>query len=89
MIMRENNAVYTPSTDNANWAELLAKTVADLSVVARTEISLLEATLKRLVEAQADNIVGMLILVVALSYGGVFLLAGCGKTNSLSEYRVS
>jgi hypothetical protein len=44
--------------------------------VATAEIRLLEATAKRLIEAQTDNIVGMLVLVVALSYGSLFLLGG-------------
>jgi hypothetical protein len=64
------------TVENPNWPELLSKTVDDLSRVAKTEIELLEATLKRLIESQTDKIVGMLVLVVALTYGSVFLLGG-------------
>jgi Putative Actinobacterial Holin-X, holin superfamily III len=74
--MRTSNADYNVSSENANWPELLSKTVDDLSSVARTEIKLLEATLRRLIEAQTDNIVGMLVLVIALGYGSLFLLGG-------------
>ncbi len=63
-------------TENPNWPELLARTVDDLSKVASTEIKLLEATLKRLIESQTDKIVGMLALVVAFGYGSLFLLGG-------------
>jgi hypothetical protein len=48
----------------------------DLSRIARTEMELLEVTLKRLIEVQTDKIVGMLFLLVALSYGSLFLLGG-------------
>lgn len=37
---------------------------------------LLEVTLKRLIEAQTDKIVGMLALLVAVIYGSLFLLGG-------------
>jgi hypothetical protein len=59
-----------------NWPELLSKTVDDLSRIGRTEIELLETRLKHLIEAQIDNVTGMLVLVVALSYGLLFLLGG-------------
>jgi uncharacterized membrane protein len=62
--------------ENPNWPELLSKTVDDLSKIARTEIELLEATLKRLIEVQTDKIVGMLFLLIALIYGSLFLLGG-------------
>jgi uncharacterized membrane protein YgcG len=62
--------------ENPDWPQLLSKTVDDLSRVARTEIQLLEATLKRLIEAQTDKIAGMLVLVAALTYGSLFLLGG-------------
>src|ERR1700730_12971704 len=62
--------------ENPNWPELLSKTVDDLSRIARTEMELLEVTLKRLIEAQTDKIVGMLFLLVALSYGSLFLFSG-------------
>ncbi|MBV8771602.1 MAG: phage holin family protein [Deltaproteobacteria bacterium] len=74
--MRTSNADYSITSQNPNWPELLSKTVDDLSSVARTEIRLLEASLKRLIEAQTDNIVGMLVLVIALGYGSLFLLGG-------------
>jgi len=61
---------------NPNWPELLSKTVDDLSRICKTEIELLETRLKHLIEAQLDNVVGMLVLVVALSYGSLFLLGG-------------
>jgi|ERR1700720_2239927 hypothetical protein len=64
------------SAENSNWPQLLSKTVDDLSRIARTEMELLEVTLKRLIEAQTDKIVGMLFLLVALSYGSLFLLGG-------------
>jgi hypothetical protein len=62
--------------ENPDWPELLSKTVDDLSRIARTEIELLEATFKRLIEAQTDKIVGMVFLLVALVYGSLFLLGG-------------
>ena len=74
--MRTSNTDYSVPSENPNWPELLSKTVDDLSSVAKTEIRLLEATLKRLIEAQTDNIVGMLVLVIALGYGSLFLLGG-------------
>jgi len=61
---------------NPNWPELLSKTVDDLTRIGKTEIELLETKLKRLIEAQVDNVAGMLVLVVALSYGSLFLLGG-------------
>jgi hypothetical protein len=72
-----NNDTYQiAKVENPNWPELLSKTVDDLSRVARTEIELLEATFKRLIEAETDKIAGMLVLVVALIYGSLFLLGG-------------
>jgi len=47
-----------------------------LASIGRTEIELLEARLKHLIEAQIDNITGILVLVVALGYGSLFLLGG-------------
>jgi hypothetical protein len=64
------------SAENSGWPQLLSKTVDDLSRIARTEMELLEVTLKRLIEAQTDKIVGMLFLLVALSYGSLFLFSG-------------
>ena len=64
------------SAENPNWPELVSRTVDDLSRIARTEIELLEVTLKRVIEAQTDKIVGMLSLLVALIYGSLFLLGG-------------
>jgi hypothetical protein len=59
-----------------DWAELLAKTVDDLSVIAKTEIELLEALLKRIIAAQGERLVGIIIMLVALSYGSLLLLGG-------------
>lgn len=59
-----------------NWPELLSKTIDDLSRIARTEMELLVAKLGLLLEAQTDKIAATLILVVALSYGSLFLLVG-------------
>jgi hypothetical protein len=53
------------SAEVTNWPQLLSKTVDDLSRIARTEMELLELTLKRLMEAQAEKVVGLLILLVA------------------------
>jgi hypothetical protein len=70
------NGQVVTMTGNLNWSELLSKTVDDLSRIGRTEIELLEVTLKRLVEAQTEKIVGMLFLLVTLIYGSLFLLGG-------------
>ena len=53
-------------------ARIAVEEVDDLSRIVRTEIELLETSLKRLIEAQTDKIAGML----ALTYGSVFLLGG-------------
>jgi hypothetical protein len=47
--------------NHPNWPELLSKTVDDLSRIGRTEIELLETRLKHLIEAQTNNIAGMLV----------------------------
>jgi Putative Actinobacterial Holin-X, holin superfamily III len=62
------------SAEVTNWPQLLSKTVDDLSRIARTEMELLELTLRRLIEEQADKIIGLLFLLVALSYGCLLLL---------------
>jgi putative superfamily III holin-X len=62
--------------ETANWPELLSKTIEDLSRIARTEMELMVAKLGLLLEAQTDKIAGMLFLIVALSYGSLFLLGG-------------
>jgi hypothetical protein len=59
-----------------NWPELLSKTIDDLSRIARAEMELLVLKLGLLLEAQTDKIAGVVILVVALSYGASFLLVG-------------
>jgi hypothetical protein len=59
-----------------NWPQLLSKTIDDLSRIAGTEMELLVAKLGLLLEAQTDRIAGMLFLIVALSYGSLFLLGG-------------
>ena len=72
----DNMKHQVASAEAPNWPELVSKTVDDLSRIARTEIELLEVTLKRLIEAQTDKIVGLLSLLVALIYGSLFLLGG-------------
>jgi hypothetical protein len=62
--------------ETANWPELLSKTIEDLSRIVRTEMELVVAKLGLLLEAQTDKIAGMVFLVVALSYGSLFLLGG-------------
>jgi hypothetical protein len=71
---RQHEAVV--QEHHPNWPELLSQTVDDLSRIGRTEIELLETRLKHLIEAQTDNIAGALVLVVALTYGSLFLLGG-------------
>src|SRR5438270_3236072 len=71
-----NQNVELHTSDTPNWPELLSKTVEDLSRIVRTEGELLEATLKRLVEAQTDRIAGMAFLLVALIYASLLLLGG-------------
>jgi cobalamin biosynthesis protein CobD/CbiB len=71
-----NNESVIVSEPSPNWPELLSKTVDDLTRIGRTEIELLETRLKRLLDAQVDNIAGILVLVVALAYGSLFLLGG-------------
>jgi Putative Actinobacterial Holin-X, holin superfamily III len=74
---RTENANYQiTSAEQTNWPALFSKTVNDLADIGRTEIELLEATLKRLIEAQADKIVGMIVMAVFLIYGSLFVLAG-------------
>jgi hypothetical protein len=69
------NTHLTPAVEQ-NWGELLSKTVDDLSRIARTEIELLEATLRRLIDAQTNKLIGVAVLLVALGYGTLFLLGG-------------
>jgi hypothetical protein len=45
-------------------------------------MELLVAKLGLLLEAQTDKIAGMLFLIVALSYGSLFLLSGYGSADS-------
>ncbi len=61
-----------------NWPQLLSKTTDDLSLIARTEMELLVAKLGLLLEAQTDKITGagVLLLIVALSYGSLVVLGG-------------
>lgn len=62
--------------ETADWAQLLSKTVDDLSRIARTEMDLFETKLARMLEAQTDKIAGMVFLVAALTYGALFLSVG-------------
>jgi len=64
------------SADQPNWPELMSKTVGDLSQIAKTEIELIEANLRRLIESEARRIIGILFLVMASLYGGTLLLGG-------------
>jgi hypothetical protein len=52
--------------ETSDWPRLLSKTVDDLSRIARTEMELLEVTLRRLTEAQTEKIIGLLFLMVVL-----------------------
>jgi VIT1/CCC1 family predicted Fe2+/Mn2+ transporter len=72
----EENSSQALAEVSPNWPELLSRTIDDLSRIARTEMELLVAKLGLLLEAQTDKIAGTLILVVALSYGSLFLLVG-------------
>ena len=62
--------------DQPNWPELMSKTVGDLSHIAKTEIELLEASLRRLIESEAYRILGILLLLIASLYGLLLLLGG-------------
>jgi hypothetical protein len=75
-INKDNTNHRLTSAEYPNWPELVSKTVEDVSRIVRTEIELLEVTLKRVLEAQTDKIAGVLILLVALIYGSLFLLGG-------------
>jgi hypothetical protein len=70
----DNNSRQALAEVTPNWPEVLSKTIDDLSRIARTEMELLVAKLGLLLEAQTDKIAGMLFLIVALSYGSLFLL---------------
>ena len=72
----DNNNRQALTEVTPNWPEVLSKTIDDLSRIARTEMELLVAKLGLLLEAQTDKIAGMLFLIVALSYGSLFLLGG-------------
>lgn len=72
----DNNSRQALAEVTPNWSEVLSKTIDDLSRIARTEMELLVAKLGLLLEAQTDKIAGMLFLIVALSYGSLFLLGG-------------
>jgi hypothetical protein len=75
-INKDNTNYQLTSAEHPNWPELVSKTVGDVSRIVRTEIELLEVTLKHVLEAQTDKIAGVLILLVALIYGSLFLLGG-------------
>ena len=72
----EKNSSQALEEVNPNWPQLLSKTIDDLSRIARTEMELLVAKLGLLLEAQTAKIAGVLFLIVALSYGSLFLLGG-------------
>jgi hypothetical protein len=69
------NHEFVPA-DQPNWPELMSKTIGDLSHIAKTEIGLLEVSLRRLIESEANRILGILFLVIASLYGSVLLLVG-------------
>ena len=75
--MEKNNSQALEEV-NPNWPQLLSKTIDDLSRIARTEMELLVAKLGLLLEAQTDKITGagVLLLIVALSYGSLVVLGG-------------
>jgi hypothetical protein len=62
--------------DQPNWPELMSKTVGDLSQIAKTEIELLAANLRRLIESEANRVLGILFFLIASLYGSVLLLGG-------------
>jgi hypothetical protein len=64
-------AVETP-----DWSELLSRTVDDLSRIARTEMELLGAVTRRLIETQTDKLAGAMVMLVAISHGSLFILGG-------------
>ena len=66
--------VVPPETPN--WSELLSRTVDDLSRIARTEMELLAAVTKRLLEAQTEKLAGAMVLLIAISHGSLFVLGG-------------
>ena len=72
----ENTSDRALVDETPNWPQLLSKTVDDLTRIAQTEIELLESKTRTLLESQVDKIAGMLFLLVALSYGSLFLLGG-------------
>ena len=72
----ENTSNRALVDETPNWPQLLSKTVDDLTRIAQTEIELLESKTRILLESQVDKIAGMLFLIVALSYGSLFLLGG-------------
>lgn len=75
-INNDATQIRTIPPHKPDWSELISKTTDDLARIARTEIQLFEVTLTRVVEAQADKLAGILILVTALAYGSFFLLGG-------------
>src|SRR5215831_15444210 len=61
-------------TETPNWPELLSKTVDDLTRVLGSEARLVEATLKQLIEARGEKLVGLLVAMIALGYGALLLV---------------
>jgi hypothetical protein len=55
--------------DQPNWPELMSKTVGDLSQIAKTEIELLAANLRRLIESEANRVLSILFFLIASLYG--------------------
>ena len=79
MVERRDSQMTTSHAapvETPNWPELLSRTVDDLSRIARTEMELLGAVTKRLIETQTEKLAGMLVLLVAISHGLLFVLGG-------------
>ncbi len=70
---REFDTASSPAEIH-DWPELLAKTVDDAAKLIGAELHLFEANLKAMMEAQAQRVIGKLIVVAALAYGLLFVL---------------
>jgi hypothetical protein len=72
----EMTTSHAAPAETPNWPELLSRTVDDLSAIARTEMELLGAVTKRLIETQTEKLTGAVVLLLALSHGLLFVLGG-------------
>jgi hypothetical protein len=82
MALNANQNLEPRPSDSPNWRALLSKAIDDLSIIAKTEGELLEATLKRLLEAQTDRIAGMAFLLVATHLRITTYTWGCRSPDS-------